>query len=611
MTRELDLTSGEEDQPDLLSNPGTDRGTTLAALGIALLLMAVYLIMSSSTMLWDRDEPRFSRAAVEMYRSGDYLVPRFNGEIRPHKPALIYWLMNAGLETFGVHEWVLRLPSAFGMAMTAFITFLIGKRMFGGRAGLRAMIIFGSAAMPIYMGTAATADGTLIAWCTAAVYPFVDRLYRGPRWWHLPAIALALAMAQMAKGPVGLAVPGFMVIATGFFCRKQVRLGGDFWGGYITAIVASIGLFLAWGVAANYASGGELAKAGLGKHVLHRMFNPMEGHGASGTLGYLAMIPVYIPVIIFGLFPWTLFVPAMFSALFGRRIGTPLDRAVIFGWALPTFIMMSLVATKLPHYILPIFPPLALAIAAMIEAHKRDELSEKDHHWLRAGLWFFVPFALVGMAAPIVGGILLGDWSLIGKAMPSTILFTVIAIIAVGAVRKAQLGRATCALAIGFPIVMVVASVLALPQLEESFKVSKKVATAIRGTLGDAASVCHAGYEEGSVFFYLNLPPELSVKSIYQLVEDGKGPAMQQWADLEGKGAMITTASELEVQKFDPAAAGLKEIFRGEVVNYSKGMRRQTVIVLARNVSVPAPAQPAPAPAPPVPEGHTPPPPAN
>ena len=588
MTSEPQLTAGE--------GSSSDRGTTLAALGVAILLCGVYLTISSATELWDRDEPRFCRAAVEMMRSGDYLVPRFNGDVRPHKPVLIYWLMNAGMEAFGNHEWVLRMPSAFGMALAALMTYFIARRMMGARTGLRSMIIFGTAMMPIYMGTAATADGTLIAWTTASVYPFVDRIYRGPRWWQIPAIALALTIAQYAKGPVGLAVPGLMAISFGLFARRHAKLPGEFWGGYIAAILASIGIFAAWFMEANYASGGELVRVGVGKQVVNRLFIPMEGHGGKGLVGYLAMVPIYIPVIFVGLFPWALQIPAMLAGLFRGRIGTPLDRAVIFCWVLPTFIMMSLVATKLPHYILPVFPPLAIAIAGVIERHKRDELNERDHKWLRLGVWIFVPMAIIGAIGPIIGAIVLNDWVLVGKGMPSTIVFALIVFLAVRLHRREQFARATTTLAVGFPAVMVIAALLFLPQLENHFKASKETAAAIRAELGDSASVCFLGFEEGSVFYYLNLPPDMAVRSISEHAADPDKPLFEQWAAMEGPGALLTTTRDIEDHKVDVKALGLKEIFRGDIINYAKGAKKQTILVLVRNAGG---AEPAPQPTPP------------
>ena len=90
------------------------------SLPLLLLVLAIvigYGLVASSSSLWDRDEPRFSRAAVEMWEGGrgGYLVPHFNNELRPDKPILIYWLMCLCISVLGVCELALRLPSIVGL----------------------------------------------------------------------------------------------------------------------------------------------------------------------------------------------------------------------------------------------------------------------------------------------------------------------------------------------------------------------------------------------------------------------------------------------------------------------------------------------------------------
>ena len=78
----------------------------IAAVLLGILALASWLTTRST--LWDRDEPRFAQAAVEMVQSGQLLFPTFNGELRPDKPILIYWLMAIPVSLFGVSEWAVR-----------------------------------------------------------------------------------------------------------------------------------------------------------------------------------------------------------------------------------------------------------------------------------------------------------------------------------------------------------------------------------------------------------------------------------------------------------------------------------------------------------------------
>ncbi|MCG8615985.1 MAG: glycosyltransferase family 39 protein, partial [Desulfobacterales bacterium] len=175
-------------------------------LGAVVVMGVVYAVLASGTTLWDRDEPRFSRAAVEMLMRGDYVVPWFNGEWRLHKPIMVYWFMAGSMKVLGQTELALRLPSILGMIVTALCTYGVGRRMFGVRAARWAFVVLATAVLPIYMGQAATADGVLNGFIALALLAMVEAVYRGGRWWAWPGVAVGLAGAMLTKGPVGLGV---------------------------------------------------------------------------------------------------------------------------------------------------------------------------------------------------------------------------------------------------------------------------------------------------------------------------------------------------------------------------------------------------------------------
>src|SRR5690349_25144496 len=95
---------------------GLARWTTLAC-ALAIFCFATWLTTRST--LWDRDEPRFEQAAVEMASSGQWLYPTFNGELRPDKPILIYWLMALPVRWLGASEWAVRAWSPLALAASA------------------------------------------------------------------------------------------------------------------------------------------------------------------------------------------------------------------------------------------------------------------------------------------------------------------------------------------------------------------------------------------------------------------------------------------------------------------------------------------------------------
>ena len=136
--------------------------------------------------------------------------------------------------------------------------------------------------------------------------------------------------------------------------------------GWLTlAAIIGVGLFAAWGVPANMATDGRFWELGINKHVVGRSLEAMEGHGGKGWQ-YFLTLPLYIPVAAFAIVMWSMFLPGAISAMLGGRLGGRFGRAMILSWVLPTFLLMSFVATKLPHYILPVLPALVLAVGGVI-----------------------------------------------------------------------------------------------------------------------------------------------------------------------------------------------------------------------------------------------------
>lgn len=562
---------------DTRSNPSRIRvGLTLLA------LCAAYTLLASSSTLWDRDEPRFARCTVEMVGSGDYLVPTFNGDLRPDKPAGIYWLMSVGYRTLGHTELAFRLPSILGITGAAFLTFLIGQRLFNPRVGYRAMVFYGSSLMVAYMATASTADGAMNGLITLAIWCFVEIIYGGKKLPLLILMALALTMGQLVKGPVALAIPLMSMVTMALFAWRSgaFKVPALTWLGIAAASLFSVGAFAAWGWPANVASGGELMKLGMGKHVGERMTTPQENHGGAG-LKYLLWLPFYIPVIIVALTPWSMHLPAGLIALTKGRLGDAKQRAVLIGWIAPTFLLMSLVATKLPHYVLPIFPALAVLCAAVIDVSNAQQLSDADRRWLKAGRFFSAPI-LIGLAvgalavhrfAPngsellLVPGILLGAVLLLTSAM---IVFTL---------RRGNSEAASRAAIRGMAAALLLASLLFLPGIERSIKPSKPIADAIRAAgLAEGNPVVLCGFNEPSLVFYLDRPHDQPVKFLSTAEE------IAAWSREPGKGALVIPSENYEQNVV--AIVGdlpLEQIFAAPAVQYSDGGAESFLLVLRRN----------------------------
>ena len=550
------------------------------AAGVLVFLFLVLVLMLPGTTLWDRDEPLYARAAVEMAQTGSWLVPSFNGEVFALKPPLIYWLMALSIRVFGVTEFAVRIVSAIGLVAAGWLTFLIGRRLFNAWVGFWAMAIFLTSLMSMYLGAAAMLDAVLMAWITLAIWAFVELIYWPGRWPLLiPVFGLALALAQLTKGPVGPVIAGSMVVSTAWFTRKLIALRWPHYLGLVITTLASFCVFLAWAIPADAASHGEMLRVGVMSQIIRRIYHPMEGHGGSGTAGYLATLLVYVPVVVGGFFPWTLHLPGALSALAGGRIGSRLERTILWAWMGPAFVLFSLAATKLPHYIFPVFPALALTTAAGLEALREGRLSDRDRVWFRRGVWFFAPLIFSAGIA-----LLIGPWFFLSPFKSVTAIPSALALLALGwfALREERSGRfesASRALLWLFPAISLLVVWTIAPLLEPLMKISPAIAREVRRVVRPETPVYLMGYTEPSLVFYLNRPVNFPVK-IPAVPLENLAREFEQMPSF----VLISTREYFAWASQLPLDPPLREVARFKAINTNAHAKQEEVIVSSRGL---------------------------
>jgi 4-amino-4-deoxy-L-arabinose transferase-like glycosyltransferase len=589
-------------------------------------IFALLMALASRTTLWDRDEPRFAQATVEMIASGDYLVPTFNGSLRPDKPILAYWWMALPMRLLGPSAVAARLGSAAAMAIAALLTFAAARRLLPAGAGPWAMAVLAATPLAVVEGQAATADALLLAAVTGALACFAAALTgHGRRLWPWLGLGLALGLAQLAKGPVGLAVPGLGIATTLVILGRRTRPAraavdaaadtgaaarreaaaveqeataaaatleaeavpiGRYAMRAVLAALLGVAIFCAWGVPANLATGGELARVGIGKHVVGRALGAMEGHGGGawhGWRGWVSGLPFYLAVAWVGFAPWVLWLPAAASATLGGRLGGERGRALLIGWVVPTFALMTLVATRLPHYVLPAWPALALAVGGTLEAERRGELAPRDLRWLRRGAWLLGPLVGLALAAAAalallavfgghapVAGASPADLAA-GLALPCLALAAVLAMAGGWALRHHFAGRYRRAAAVlmgGSVAAALVAGVAVAPALER-LKPAPRLAGAVRAATAPAVPVATFEYAEPSFTFYLGRWP------VHELRDAG---AVGAWAAEVGPGVLVLPRSVAQALGRD--LAGTAEIVAAKGWNVAKGRPLELVALL-------------------------------
>lgn len=537
---------------------------------LGFLIFTVYLSLTTASSLWDRDEPRFSRATVEMVESGNYLYPTFNAQLRPDKPILIYWLMSIPVRVLGVSELSCRMVAPIATLLTALLTYWIACRLFDRKIAFWAGLILMLTPLMTVSGTAATTDALLLLCITGSLAAFMLSWLNGFRLWHLMLLTIGLSAAMLTKGPVGLVVPLLVMIAVLLFAGGGALKAWRYAGWLVLAVTAATLLFLAWGLPANEATQGEFLKLGIGKHVVNRSLTAMESHGGKSFAFYF----YYIPVVILTFFPWILYLPRIFD----RFVSTPdhghSRRRILLCWAGPVILLMSVVATKLPHYILPAWPALAMAAAWGLTQATRTGRSGNQSVAARIGLGLFLTIgSILGL------GLMVAPWAmanipLFGIRVPATILggvFLAMTVLAWRYYRRALHDQVAGILGAGMLVILASASLFLLPAIER-LKLSPKIATVIQLNSAASIPVATCGYGEPSLNFYLGRGPITPIE----------GPDLARWAAAPGKGILVATESRLSpyLEAFRTSRIRMLDIITG--FNYSQG-KRVRIHILYRN----------------------------
>ena len=342
---------------------------------LAWLLPACGIVVSCGWLgLIEPTETRYAEIAREMLKSGDWLIPRLNGIPHFHKPPIAYWASAAGMALLGPNEWGARLGMALAAVFVLWCTARLSRATGGGLgpAFLASSVLFFALAHQL-------STDMFLAAAVAGFYVVVmDPRWRGTLW---PFVALGLGF--MIKGPVVLVLTVLPLLLAAAWARNGslARWLADARGWlafvviavpwYVMVLVRTPGLW-------NY----------LMQHQLWERYATTT-HRRGGPIYY------FVVVLIVGLLPWTWAAArGWWSA--GRRATVQRDTqsAVLASWALLPLLFFSFSGSKLPAYVLPLFPALAVMASTWpAEAHRGK--------WLRIALAVFaVLVALVAAATP-------------------------------------------------------------------------------------------------------------------------------------------------------------------------------------------------------------------
>ncbi len=384
---------------------------------LTLLCLGLYLPGLVTLPVTDRDEARFVQASRQMLETHDLIAIRFQDEARNKKPAGIYWLQAASVALFSDAEsnaiWPYRVPSLLAAIAAVLMSFGMGARLVGRKAAfIGAALLAASLGLGIEAHLAKT-DAVLLAFITATqlalarIYLDAKTGIRAPL-----GIALlfwvALAAGILIKGPVAPLVAALTIIAL-CISERRTRWLRDLRP--IAGIILLLLIVLPWLIAISTATRGQFLSDSLGQDFLGKLVGAQESHGAP-PLYYLALLMI-------GFWPGTLFLgPAIAWGWQQRRADA--ERFLI-AWGVPFWIVLELVPTKLPNYLLPVYPALALTIGAALVAASEQRFVL----WRRLDRTVIALWALVSLGVAIVLALVLlryGPGALGGGAVAALVV---------------------------------------------------------------------------------------------------------------------------------------------------------------------------------------------
>jgi 4-amino-4-deoxy-L-arabinose transferase-like glycosyltransferase len=354
-----------------------------ALLVLVVVALAHSFFMLGDRTLWTPDEGRYAEIGREMLESGDYVTPRLNYVRYFEKPPLTYWATALSLSTFGLNEWAARMPVAAAGFLGILITFYLGEAVAGTRAGFLSAAIL--ATCPLYYGVSRfiVLDGPLTTLVALAIYLLfrcmvTERAAYG-RWG-----AAALGAATLVKGPIAVVMAGF-ALGPALLLHYRDRILRYPW---VSMAIIYLAVVTPWFVAIGRVHPEFLHFFFIHEH-LDRYLKPE--HHRPGKPWY------FVPVLLLGAFPWSSLFPFL-----PRWTPRKPEATVLWSWALLPVLFFSFSKSKLPAYILPSFPPLAVLVGWLLDrvwTWPVDKEKPSPRPRVELGPWFMAIFA--GLAAAL------------------------------------------------------------------------------------------------------------------------------------------------------------------------------------------------------------------
>ena len=349
-----------------------------SVLTLLLLSLVTFFLGLGRQAITDSDEAFYAEAAREMVEGNDWLTPHFNYEDRWQKPILYYWFTGAAFAGTDVTEFMARFGAALSGVGLVLLTWSAARRLLADPLGAW---LAGAIAATCYgyfaMARAALPDLPLAFFMTATIWAVLratDPAEKLPTSWAAMA-GLAAGLGFLTKGPLGVVIPAIVVIPIWWRERRRVVIRpADVAVAFVLFAISGLPWYAAmWAVHGTAYLQSFFVADNLERFATTR-YNDVR------ALWY------YVPILIGGLLPWTIFAlvpPWRIVRDVIHRVRTLTDvewRLVI--WTLAPLLLFTASIGKQPRYILPVLPPIAMMVGAgianRIAAASRDRGARRE-----------------------------------------------------------------------------------------------------------------------------------------------------------------------------------------------------------------------------------------
>lgn len=371
---------------------------------MVLAFTALYLSPLAGHHLIEPDEGRYAEIPREMLESGDYVTPTLNYVKYFEKPPLLYWLNVLSYKAFGETPFAARFPSAVSALLGIAVTGLLGRHIFGGRAGAIAAALTGSSLLYYAIGTINITDMLLAFFLTLTMAAFYIWHTGGGERWRLAAYA-AMALGTLSKGLAAIVLPGAIVLCY-IACTRKWRLIVDML--YLPGLLIFFALAVPWFYLVSRENPDFLRFFFIQEHfqryttTVHNRYEPFW---------------FYLPLIPAAVMPWTAFLVVLGSkesALRSPGAQRVKDANIFLSlWFAVILLFFSASGSKQIPYIVPCIPPLAILMAA-----NADRMLSSGK-WTGGALWLSTATGVVFSLAALAYACISDDLTALEGALAS------------------------------------------------------------------------------------------------------------------------------------------------------------------------------------------------